>query len=290
MNKKTHILFIGVFNNKSTNVSQATAFNKLGFNIIEYNYREMAAKFGELFRDNDIIQTCENKNPFLTIFSKCNQVHYRVIEECNKYSKTCLWFMDFISMSWDKELEEKIKRCTFSCFGIRKSFELAKSLFDNCYFIHEGFDEFINFPVQTNYKYDVTFIGNMRDERMPFFNHKKFNIINNAYGQEHNKVVAQSKINLNFTTGEGTSDRTYKILASKGFLLTQPWQEMELDFEPRKDFDIFSTPEEMNDKIKHYLKNEQERKLIAEYGYKTVQQYTRTNWAKEILWLYERHK
>lgn len=289
------ILFIAVFNETSTNNSQATAFEKLGHEVIRYNYRERAKEMGNLARDMEIIETCENAKPNLVLFSKCNGVHYDVIEECNKISNTALWFMDFISMSWDKELENKISRCTFSCFGIRKAFELAKKTYDNIYFIHEGFDEFCNYPINpailsAEIKYDVAFIGNMREERIPFYNYRNFNIIDNAYEIEHSKIVGRSKINLNFTLGEGTSDRTYKVLASKGFLLTQPWTDMELDFAVGKDFDIFNTPKEMKEKIDYYLSRENDRLNIANHGYHTVQKFTRTKWAEEILRINEQYR
>jgi spore maturation protein CgeB len=198
--------------------------------------------------------------------------------------------MDFISMSWDTELEEKIKQCTFSCFAIRKSYQRAITINTNSHFIHEGFDEFTNYPIETDNKYNVSFIGNLRSERIPFYRSYDFHISNDAYGTKHNEVVASSYINLNFTSGEGTSDRTYKVLAANGFLLTQPWEDMDLDFDKTLDFDVFNTPEEMKEKIYYYLKNKDQRTKTANHGYKTVQKYTRTNWAKGIIELYERYR
>lgn len=107
-------------------------------------------------------------------------------------------------------------------------------------------------------------------------------IIQNAYGKEHSKVVSQTKINLNFTEG-GTSDRTYKVLASRGFLLTEPWDGMEGDFIVGKDLDVFNNVEELRDKIEYYLKSERIRNRIANNGYKTVKKFDRINWAKKIL-------
>jgi spore maturation protein CgeB len=99
----------------------------------------------------------------------------------------------------------------------------------------------------------------------------------------HSIVVSETKINLSFTEGTGVSNRLYKLLAAKGFVLTMPFDTMHQDFTPGKDFDIFNTPSELKQKIKYYLKNENEREIIALHGYKTVQKYDHVNYAKFIL-------
>jgi spore maturation protein CgeB len=45
----------------------------------------------------------------------------------------------------------------------------------------------------------------------------------------------------------------------------------------------FSNEDEFEYKIKYYLNNEEERKAIAENGYKTVQKFSRDNWAVRLL-------
>jgi spore maturation protein CgeB len=72
------------------------------------------------------------------------------------------------------------------------------------------------------------------------------------------------------------------VLAARGFLLTEPWPEMENDFEIGKDLDIFTSVEELKKKIDYYLKNEDKAQEIAEHGYNTVQKFSRDNWAKRI--------
>jgi len=132
------------------------------------------------------------------------------------------------------------------------------------------------------YKYNCSFIGNPRNDRINYIKALNVPVIQNAYGKEHSVAVSQTKINLNFTEG-GTSDRTYKVLASKGFLLTEPWDGMENDFSVGQDFDIFTNVNEFKNKINYYLQHEDERLRIAEYGYNTVQKFDRINWAKEII-------
>jgi len=277
------VIFVAVFNYESTNVSQADGFRKTGCNVIEFNYREIATKIGNFERDKQLVELCKNEMPDVVVFSKCNEINSWVIDECNKYSKTVLWYMDTMNDNYNYALVEKIKKCNLTFCAIWDSYLAAKKVGgDKVFFLQEGYDQTANFPIKTQYLYDVCFIGALRNKRFEYHNAIIFPVIQNAYGKEHSLIVSQTKINLNFTEG-GTSDRTYKILASKGFLLTEPWINMENDFTIEKDLDIFTNVDELKNKITYYLDHEAERLAIAEHGYQTVQKFDRINWAKEII-------
>lgn len=275
------VLFIAVFSDTSTNNAQSRGLQKAGCQVIEYNYRNRAANIGGPARDQEIIDTCRLERPDFVLFSKCNGVHHRVIEECNKYSKTVMWYMDPLH-NYDNELIEKIKRCTHTFCALTEPYLESHKYSKGVHFLQEGYDSLVNYPVDVPYKYDVSFIGNLRGERGHYQKKYGFHNYTSAYGKEHSIAVAETKINLNFTEG-GTSDRTYKVLASKGFLLTQPWERMEKDFLDGRDFITFNNEKEFEYKVKYYLENEHERKTIAENGYNTVQKFSRDNWAVRLL-------
>lgn len=291
-----NILFVAVFSPTSTNNSQSNGFKKLGHNVIEYNYREKAyqlasnvpLKYAYKLRDKDIINTCADIKSDITIFSKCNTVDTEVIKQCNRYTKTVLWFMDYI-YTMDEELLDKVNYCKYNFISRWDSFYKAKELNDNTFFLQEGFDEENNIFIDNlTKKYNVSFIGNLNGagchfDRQDYYNTFKFNIFNNVYNKEHSKVVCETKINLNFSEGDGTSDRLYKLLASKGFVLTQPWKNLESEFTIGKDLDIFTSKEDLKEKINYYINNDKLREEIALNGYNTVQKYSRTNWAKTII-------
>lgn len=276
------ILFVAVFNYNSTNLSQADGFKKNGHELVEFNYREYAEKNGSLRRNNEIIRITKDENIDVVVFSKCNEITSDVVIECNKYAKTILWYMDPVNGNFNASLIEKIKLCNYTYCALWNSYFEAKKYGDNVYFLHEGYDHTSNYPIDMLKCYDVTFIGQLRNHRYDYYKSLNFKLIDNAYGKEHSIAVSQSKINLNFTEG-GTSDRTYKVLASKGFLLTEPWVNMEKDFIVGHDLDIFTSVNELAEKIEFYLKNEDKRNKIAENGYLTVQKFDRINWAKKIL-------
>ena len=72
-------------------------------------------------------------------------------------------------------------------------------------------------------------------------------------------------------------------MAAGGFLLTEPWQNLNQEFGVGKDLDTFSSIDELKLKIDYYLNNEDERTKIAEHGRKTVSKYTVEVFCKNIL-------
>ncbi|MGQ9720648.1 MAG: glycosyltransferase family protein [Candidatus Jordarchaeum sp.] len=277
---------VAVFNERSTNVSQAEAFERLGLTVIQFNYREFAKKEGNWKRDRKIVDICRREKPNFTFFSKCNEVKGNVVRKCNRICPTVLWYMDPLNNNFNRSLIKKIRHCSLTFCALQVPFLEAKnySPSGNIYFLHEGFDPKVNISIDIPKKYDVSFIGTLRGERIKYYEQIKFHSFNNAYGIRHSYIVSQTKINLNFTyKNHGTSDRTYKVLASKGFLLTTPWINMENDFVIGRDLDIFEDPEELKEKIVYYLKRDDIRNEIAENGFKAVQKFSLDNWAKEIV-------
>ena len=145
------------------------------------------------------------------------------------------------------------------------------------------------------YTKDVTFIGSGDGSRIHGDRRKYINILNKhikgfkhfngVFGLKHNKIVNESKINLNFapTDATGASVRIYKILAAGGFLMTTPWTGMEDTFTINEDIVIFKNEKEMLEKIKYYLNNEDERNIIRKNGYIKGQEYLPKRWAKKMV-------
>jgi len=278
------IIYVAVYSDTSTNNSQARSFESLGHKVGRYDYRARSQQLGsDQARNTEIIECCKRDRPDLVIFSKCNEVSTHVIEECNKICKTVLWYMDPFNINFGTSLTQKIEKCDFTFCALHDSFlEAQKIAGSKVHFLHEGFDQDIDKPAEAPYEHDVSFIGNLRNERATYYDQIGFHLFSNVFGEDHANAVAKSKINLNFTEG-GTSDRTYKVLASRGFLLTQPWPNMENDFIIGKDLDTFTSTDELKEKITFYLENETKRLNIAENGYHTVQKFNRINWAERII-------
>ena len=280
------ILFVGVFDmsKQSTNTSQLLAFKKLGYDVIGYNYRNKAMQIGNTQRDIDLTNIIENRGFDLVVFSKCNVVDYEVFKRASLVTKTCLWFMDPLK-TYDEEMRKKTSLVDYFCCDKENVLEEALKINKNSFHVCEGFDQDVDKSHDIKKEYDVSFIGNVYGDRAKMIEEADFDvkIINNAYGSKHAMEVSRSRINLNFCTDHGASDRVYKVMAAGGFLLSNDWRNRNQDFVNGRDCVIFSDIADMNRKIDFYLKNPEMRNQISKYGHETVQKFNRLNWVKKIV-------
>lgn len=285
------ILFVAVFTPNSTNVAQSRGFTKVGCEVMEYDYRAKLRKLGSIYtRDKDLIETAKIYKPDLVIFSKCNEMHYRVFDAINVFSNTCLWYMD-ASHNFNTEMIDKVKRADNVICGLRGVLPKALKYNPNSYFIDQCYDELMNFKIPATQKiYDKVFIGNvnssMHTERSKYIKNCDITSFNGIYGLEHNTIVNQSKINIGFapTDGSGVSVRTYKIMAAGGFHMTTPCDSLYDSFDIGKHLVIFESIDDFKEKSEYYLNNPEERQLIADRGMKhVIDNYAPNKWAEKII-------
>ena len=150
---------------------------------------------------------------------------------------------------------------------------------------------------------DVSFIGNLKNaDRAEYAAYLKENGIKvQTYGtgsdngftsfEEMVSIFNRSKINLNFTTLATSQNyivplptinqrirqskgRPLEIALCGGFILSQYAAGIEEMFEIGEEFDVFHSKEEMLEKIKFYLANEEKRITMAEKSYqRALKQY-----------------
>ena len=96
------------------------------------------------------------------------------------------------------------------------------------------------------------------------------------YWAELPRVFRESKINLSFTIPNiksGIPLRVWDVLGAKGFLLTNYQAEIPLYFKEGEDLVCFDGIEDLKEKVAYYLSHEDERRAIAENGYRKVKKY-----------------
>lgn len=284
------ILFVAVFDRegKSTNVSQILAFKKLGYDVVGYNYRQKGAQLGAHARDKDLVSLVEKRNFDLVIYSKCDGLSYECCRKINEITTTCLWWMDPLStLQNHPQIFERSNIVDYICTSVRNTVPVFKSRNKNTFYISEGFDQFTDKPHNIEKDIDVVFIGSLHSGRQEVVKQIRAPImhVTDAYGSKHAKTVSRSKICLNFSTVGGASDRVFKTLAAKGFLLTSDWigREEDYDFIDGKDLVVFKDIDDLNQKIKYYLNNSEECNIISQSGYQKVQKFNRLEWAKKII-------
>jgi spore maturation protein CgeB len=164
--------------------------------------------------------------------------------------------------------------------------------------------------IPEHYKYDVSFIGswsNRREEFLSLLINEKLKICGWGWGRNmgnknaskweispHTRIDYMhelfyiSKININILTIENrdvTNFRNFEIPAAGGFQLAERSKEVLELFEEDKEIVCFSSPEELYDKYKFYLKNETTRLKILYNARKRVftSGYSLVDRAKSII-------
>jgi len=288
------IMYTAVFTETSTNTPQARAFEKLNHNLIKFDItheldiiqreKRVENTLKKFARDDHIIGICQKEKPDLLLLSKGKGLDIRVIEECQKICPVAVWYMDPM-INVDEELLQKIDKANFIFYTAPTVYKKLKDRNSKSFLIQEGYEPTIHkFYDKIDKVYDVSFLGALKEHRNQYYQFYNFDYFSDKYNRDHCKIVNQTRININFTNNrEGTSDRAYKIMGSGGFLLTEPWDDLEKDFKPDHDLVIFNNEKEFKEKIEEYLKNWQKRKHIARNGLNTVQKYTVEEWAKFII-------
>lgn len=151
-----------------------------------------------------------------------------------------------------------------------------------------GFDEETHFRVESCEKdIDVLFIGSITPRRKAIIEHlrQKFKIgVARALGKDMSLLFNRAKIILNIHAEAhlDTETRVFEALGCGGFLLSEKLAE-ENPFKNGKHLVEVSSVAEMENKIKYYLENDNERESIALCGYEeALQGHTYTHRALEV--------
>ena len=139
-------------------------------------------------------------------------------------------------------------------------------------------------------RYDVSFVGSKaKPLREQYINElKNRNIPVHLFGsgwegyvpfEEMMDIFGTSKINLNFSRATsnrmGIKGRIPLVCLAGGFLLTEYVPGIENYFEIDREIVCFKTAEEMIDKVTYYLNHDEERRAIAQAGWKrATSEYT----------------
>ena len=118
-------------------------------------------------------------------------------------------------------------------------------------------------------KYDVAMYTKSNIEHLP-------NITNKGLAEPIHmapQIYHCSKINLHMTPKtiqSGISLRVFDVLGSKGFLIANYQKEICDYFEPGVDLVVYDSLPDLERKVAYYLEHEDERRQIAENGYRKV--------------------
>jgi len=242
--------------------------------------------------------TAEEFKPDLVFCSRT----YQLTEEVKKIKKRfkdatiCMWNVD-TRKSIDEwhYLFSLIKLCDYYFVVSSRLIPEWKRINPNTFWLPQGLqNEVYHKPKEITkedkkrYACDVCWaghLGGVHQFREPYLNAVSAMGINfkqwgckanpHIYNENHNKMVALSKINLALSAypenEKTTSVRNYKILGAGGFCL-ELYREGIYEIFPPGKLQCFTSPDDLKNKIVYWLNKEyeQERRQIAETGHKWV--------------------
>jgi len=271
------ILFIAVFNQTSTNISQLRSLRKLGVDVEAFDYRDNLKKYGYDAMSYTLLELCRGFN--WVLIAKGESFSCRLLAEIKKEAKIAYWWPDPLSSLSTVYMDKLDLYDVIFCDKLQVYNFLKR---DNCYIVYEGYDQDIDKPYKVYKDIDVGFIGTLYGNRSRIINSVKIPVFT-AYGKEHAYIVSRTKVNINICTNGDASDRVYKIMASGGFLLTDDWVGRDNLFVDGKDLVIWNSVDDLRQKINYFLEHDVERAKIAHSGLKKVYPYSRLGWAQRII-------
>lgn len=239
--------------------------------------------------------SCEFR-PDLIFCSRTESLARQVIQIKNRFKSAiaCTWQLDTRpNIDYWRHLFPLIKACDYYFVVASRLIPEWQRINPNTFWLPQGLqDETYNKPARITekdrikYECDICWAGNQRGPhrfRDPFLeaiarrdvNFKRWGCLGRPqiYNEEHNKMVALSKVNLGISgwpeNEKYTSVRNYKILGAGGFLL-EYFRRGIYEIFPENLIDTYSNQKELISKVNYWLKNPKERKQIAEQAYAWV--------------------
>ena len=144
-------------------------------------------------------------------------------------------------------------------------------------------------PTSVTPKFDVTFVGTLRQRRLELLEHvlggtslKYF--VGNAYDHDMASIYAMSKVVLNISERGELNWRIFEALGCESFLLTNDSGEVSNVFTPGRHLVVWKDAEDLRRLLEYYLAEENERVRIAHEGHVEVaRNHTIYNRAEAVL-------
>ena len=275
INNNYHNLF-KTFNN---------VFPESKFNIIHLDeYTAIKKKHIDTFLPT-LVDRVEPDVVVFSLLGKSNlnptDVSYTHIKE--KGAKTVFMWPDVFD-GWGIPQIEELNQKEFAdlhvCWGSEKN---TKKEYDNLIWLWAPQDETMYYPADEDEKtIDVSFLGSPRYfERQRYLTHLLTNGVQVHIGggqreeglpaAKYAELMRQSKISLNFPEGPEGNDqckgRVWEVLATKSLLLERKNNAIENFLTAGEHYVEFENEQDLVEKIKYYLDNEEERCYIANNGH-----------------------
>ena len=295
-NKKT-ILYVGIrydYGNKDWGLSYEHynfyhSLLNMGYSLIYFDYDRINQKYGRKKMSQMLREAIYYYHPdILFYFNFHDWIEHSVWKEISNElpTKTIIWLSDD---HWRYEETRPI----WELFNLivttdRKGYEKRMEKgFSNIFLSQWGCNHFLYKNLNLPKIYDVSFVGRCYGKRQEFVEMLKRHGIKAAtFGQGWEKgsrvsqadlirIYNQSKISLNISVASKEDKiqikgRDFEAPGCGSLLLTKETEEIAEYFVPDEEIITYKDANDAVEKIKYYLKNEDEREKIAKNGYERV--------------------
>lgn len=163
---------------------------------------------------------------------------------------------------------------------------MFEGLVKKSYWFPNSYPDDLIFPKKLDKKIDVGFCGNLIN-RGHLINHlDKYNIKKDIFviGDDMVNSINSYKIHFNCNISNDINYRTFETTGCGTFLLTNYTPGLEKLFDIGKEIVVYDSIEDLDNKVKYYLDNSEERNKIAKAGHERAKKdHTYYERAKKII-------
>ena len=288
--KQINVGMVGVFDSPH---SSCVFFTK-GFReiksvkkVFELDYRKCTKLYGLGRLIQEIINLSRKVD--LLIIAKGNGIPIQAIKNSCQYTTVFLWFPDWApQLMNNKGILDYSKYCHYRCATGFEVAEVWSELINlPVYHILDGVDPTMYYPVNEQKEYDVVFIGGKDTERSIIYQYIKSKghkvkffgpgFTNFVKPPEFRTICSKSKIVLNLSRSDYSgysSLRLWTCLACGTFVLTKKIPDLtkHMGLVKQKHIDEFDSLIELDEKIKYYIKNSDNRQAIEKEAIKFIKE------------------
>jgi spore maturation protein CgeB len=282
---KVLVLTVGCIN-YDHDINHFEPIQRLFPRTIRYNYYQRFQELGRRAMNQELLNLAKEEEPhYIFYITYQNQVMLQTLEQLRAQGTVLIgWFSDD-QWRFDSFSENLAKYSDFPVTTCRKAYEKYRNLGFAPIFCQWGSNpRYYKRLEEARKLYDVTFVGGRHGGRPDFVDTlRKEGIQVRTFGRGWNERISfedmislfsKSKINLNFSSSsvdpnlKQIKGRVFEIPMCGGFLLTEYAEGLEEWFRIDAEIACFTEVEEAVEKIRHYLSHEEERRQVAESGYR----------------------
>jgi spore maturation protein CgeB len=287
------------------------SLQRMGHEVVWFDYMDQIRRLGKAGMNQALVQAVRDFAPDVAMFSLFgDQLLPETVTEVNKLTKTLCFFHDD---TWRREFSQfwagHFHYFTSADFEAPRKYQRLG--LDHIIHFPFGCNEALYKPIPVEKKYDVSFVGGWHPYRDWIIKRlRKANIDVAVAGYrwprgilQHPDMVryfSESKINLNLSNSaswdarylirhpralanllrspkgaEQIKARHFEINGCGGFQLSYYVDGLEHCYEIGKEIAVYLSPDDLIDRIRYYLKDDELRESIALAGYRrTLKEHT----------------